>query len=197
MDSEPDRIAKLPVDDTDLQAVLCVQRPTAEPLLRRARNAPPTAGVKGQTHDGLGVGLGSAQHRPLGYIPQEQGAVLVSSQQERPGTGGGLGEGDGGLVSVRGEEGRRERRQKEVREGGEKPQERRTVQRLSCWELLLTLGGTQQVPFIRPSRAKPSRASSLFPSLHYGTPHRHWCTAAGSRCRRQSSIKQRREKDPD
>lgn len=80
-----------PPRNTDLQAVPSVQHPGAEPLLRRARNAPQTAGVKGQTHDGLGVGLDSAQHRPLGYIPQQQGAVLVSSQQERPGTRGRLG----------------------------------------------------------------------------------------------------------
>lgn len=144
-------LCKLAVHDTDLQSVLSIQRPGAEHLLGRARNAPQTAGVKGQTHDWLRVGLDSAQHRPLGYIPQEQGAVLVSSQQERPRTGGRLG---GGGISVRGEEGRRERerRQRRVCEGGEKPQERQTVQRLSCWKLLPTLRRTQQVPFIRPSR---------------------------------------------
>ncbi|TNN76354.1 hypothetical protein EYF80_013433 [Liparis tanakae] len=58
------------------------QLPGGEFVLRGAGHAPQTLDVKGQAHDGLGVGFGLAQHGPLGYVPQQQGTVLVSSQQE-------------------------------------------------------------------------------------------------------------------
>ena len=73
------------LSSADLQVVLSVQHPGGEFLLRGARYAPQTVGVKGQAHDGLRVGFGLAQLGPLGYVPQQQGAVLISSQQERSG----------------------------------------------------------------------------------------------------------------
>ena len=68
---------------TDLESVLSVKLPGGETLLGGARDAPLPGGVKVQTHDGLRVGGRKAQHRPLGYVPQRQGAVLITSQEER------------------------------------------------------------------------------------------------------------------
>ncbi|KAF3850568.1 hypothetical protein F7725_012340 [Dissostichus mawsoni] len=69
----------------DLQVVLSVQPPGAEVLLRGARDASQTLGVKGQAHDGLRVGFSLVQLGPLGNVPQQQGTILVSGQQERSG----------------------------------------------------------------------------------------------------------------
>lgn len=48
----------LSLSSADLQVVLSVQRPGGERLLRGARYAPQTLGVKGQAHDRLRVGFG-------------------------------------------------------------------------------------------------------------------------------------------
>lgn len=147
-------------ETADLQVVLPVQRPGGEPLLRGARYAPQTAGVKGQAHERLGVGFNLAQPAPLGYIPQHQGTVLVSSHQERSGTRVWLRERGLGVGGDKREEegrrsGKRGKRQRGVCEGCVVKKNHRnqcTVQRLSCWKLLLTLRGTLWVPFISPLR---------------------------------------------
>lgn len=70
----------------DLYVVLAVQNPGGEFCFGGAWYAPQPLGVEGQTHDGLRVGFDLAQLGPLGYVPQQQGTILVSSQQERSGT---------------------------------------------------------------------------------------------------------------
>lgn len=70
----------------NLYVVLAVQHPGGEFLLRGAWYAPQTFRVKGQAHDRLRVGFDLAQHGPLGYIPQQQRTILISSQQERSDT---------------------------------------------------------------------------------------------------------------
>lgn len=118
----------------DLQVVLSVQCPGGERPLRGARYAPQTLGVEGQAHDRLGVGFGQTQPGPLGHVPQQQGTVLVSSQQERPGTRVWL-KGRG----VRGEKTERSVRKMRVLRSKETHRNQRTVQRLSSWKLPLTL----------------------------------------------------------
>lgn len=71
------------ISSADLKVLLSVQSPRGQLLLRGTWNAPKPFGVKGQAHDWLGVGFGWAYSGPLGYIPQQQGTVLISSHQKR------------------------------------------------------------------------------------------------------------------
>lgn len=52
-----DTVPPLTLSSADLQVVLPIQHPRGELLLRGARYALQTLGVKGQAHDGLCVGF--------------------------------------------------------------------------------------------------------------------------------------------
>lgn len=156
-------------ETADLQVVLPVQRPGGEPLLWGARYAPQTAGVKGQAHDRLRVGFNLAQPGPLGYIPQHQGTVLISSNQERSGTRVWLREGAGVVIRERRKDGEVGRERKDKEERVRAASSRKTTGTSArcrgyhagscCWHSEGRCG------FHSSARC----ASSL--DLYYGTPH--------------------------
>lgn len=144
------------ISAANLQVLLSVQGPRGKLLIRGTWNAPQTLGVKGQAHDRLGVSFGWAHCGSLCYIPQQQGAVLISSQQKRSRSSVCLEqrEDDKGKDEDK-EEGRCECRvENSVWSWVE--------QRLSSWKLPLTrkdiVGSIHQPPV-------------LFPEIHYSIPH--------------------------
>lgn len=59
-----------------------IQRPGADGVLCRARDAALSAGVKVQAHDRLRVDTQAAEGTPQGHIPQEDRAVFIARHQQ-------------------------------------------------------------------------------------------------------------------
>lgn len=159
----------------DLKVVLSVQHPGGEFLLWGPWYAPQTLGVKGQAHDRLGVGFGVAKHGPLGYIPQYQGTVLVSSQQERSRP----------RLWLKG----RKVGKKEEGQGDRKKEEERDLWGKMCVAVECSKTHREHCMVLEAERSRgyhvgsshwhseghcglhSSACCSVFPALHYTTPH--------------------------